>query len=510
MMNKSQAKAVYDLIKNYIDRFDGDDIDKYSLEKVCNLYKIFIDTTLNKVSKSSQYEGEVKKEVSIIKKIKILTKKSIPVGGRIKSYKEKAEKITSIFERHDIFYDLLLSYKHLNELERKIDREWDKYEKWFDWLVDNGEGSYLATHVAKLTHSSSKGSSIDSRFFSSCSKYNEYYLNSKGSGFVDSAYPNNKFSSISKLYAIKCEYGYIGDLLRNNPEEYLRGFFKDKELYRSCCEKMSSYIKEERKKSYFLNKQTYFPVGEASYHLLLPLKSSSLIHELHLEHKKYFDEGQIKAREQRKKKQYSPINVRAYPNKAYLHVTGSNHSNASALNGQRAGRIALFSAMPPQWQSTIKSVKTRDSIFDRDLGRYLKDDIRELKKYLLVIKKEALSIGKPERNAVVVKKLWIINESFFSYVQLCKSGEQALGWTISSNLPIEQQLLFEPEREDDKAVSIKMDRVWMKSLASSYGRWLNNQLKDKQLTLTPIHSELWGRHFLQDLREYIAIQEAEL
>jgi len=440
--------------------------------------------------------------ISLIEKEKKLKEKTL-----LQYQQEKYKKLLNILPADIVDLELSELDSEKKQFLLDLDKEFEP-EEWLTQWTPKARDISFATHVAKLTHSSSKGSSI----LDTTSIKDERYLttNTLSKPVVDTASSNAASLPIADVLKLSVDGVSVLDCLKSGETSLFRFLTKDDQLVEVWCQNLKQAYDSHQKQSYFLNKQTYFPVREGGYHLLLPLKSSSLIHEIHLEHKKYFDEEQTKAREQRKNKQYSPINVRAYPNKAYLHVTGSHHSNASSLNGQRGGRVALFSAMPPQWQSNMQPVAIKDSIFDRDLGRYLKDDIRELEKYLLVIKKEELSISKPVRNAAVVKKLRIINESFFSYVQLCKSGEQALGWTISSNLPIEQQLLFEPEREDEKAVSIKMGRAWMKSLGSSYGRWLNNQLKDKQLTLTPIHSELWGRHFLQDLREYIAIQEAEL
>jgi CRISPR-associated protein Csy1 len=240
----------------------------------------------------------------------------------------------------------------------------------------------------------------------------------------------------------------------------------------------------------------------------LPLTSSSLVHAIHLEHKKYWDEEQELARKKKSDKKYSAIVTRTYPNKAYLHVTGSNHSNASSLNGQRGGRMALLAATPPQWSSRLPSYTNKVDIFDKKLSYELSDEINELKKYLRLIQNKQLSASEPIRNAAVIRKLQAISEHLFEYIQQVNNCEGNHGWTIDSHLPIEQQLLFEPRRDDASAQATKANHEWQRTLSLIYGRWLNKQLKQKnKLLLTLVHEALWSEHFQNELREFVATQE---
>jgi CRISPR-associated protein Csy1 len=502
-------RDVVGVIKDFIDSLDSENIHKESFEKLAGLYKEFIESTIKKIKPLARENPRLKQDIILFNKIKISSKKSIPVKDRIASFKSKAARIVKSLNAHNILEDAVIEYEGIEKWESGL-RKWTKYEKWFDWLLDYGEDSYLATHIAKLSHSSSKGSSIDIRYYSPQQSENgNKYVSTIDPQYIDTAYPDNKYSVISKLYAQKSEDLYIGDLLRESPRKYLYEFTDDQELLDKWSNTISSYIKSENKKSYFLNKQTYFPVDDGQYHLLLPLTSSSLVHAIHLEHQKYFQDDAAKARNQRKENLYSSKEVRSYPNKAYLHVTGSNHSNASSLNGQRGGRIALFSTSPPHWQSSHQSILNKTTVFDADLSYQLKGEITELKKYLVIIKKEQLSMNKPDRNAAVIKKLFAISDAFFDYIELIKQQQMELGWTVSSDLDITQQLLFEPARQDEKANEEKLNKQWLKKLSNDYGRWLSRQLKDKQLQLTTLHSRLWSDQFYSVLREYVAIEEAE-
>ncbi len=228
-------------------------------------------------------------------------------------------------------------------------------------------------------------------------------------------------------------------------------------------------------------------------------------------HKKYWDEAQEKARKQRENKKYSATATCTYPKKAYLHVTGSNHSNASSLNGNRGGRIALLPTMPPQWRSRMPSYVNKISIFDKTLSFELKEEINDLRRYLFLIKDKSLSISEPKRNSAVMTKLQVISSQFFHFLETINANEAIEGWTMQSRLPPEEQLAFEPWREDAAATALKVNSLWQKTLAQNYGRWLNQQLSQKgKLKLTAIQAELWGDCFLPELREMVATQEVTL
>jgi len=507
-MSSDVTKKIQDAIKEYIDSVGDEKIADRTLDKVVGLYKDFLLDIYKQVKPVLKQNVNVKNTVSKLKNKKVA--KSASKKDKIDFTKCIIDELINLFKQQEVLGELSKTYKNI-EQEVKSVKSWNKYEQWIGWALDFGEESYLATHVAKLTHSSSKGSSIDVRYHSSCDKYNSLYILTHEKPILDTAYPDNKYSSISQLYNIEVEDLYIGDLLREDGGKYLQHLTSNNELLKSWSNCFSKFIKNENKKSYFLSKQTYFPVEDNKYHLLLPLTSSSLVHELHLEHKCYWEEEQEAAREKRKNKKYSTTATCTYANKAYLHVTGSNPSNASSLNGKRGGRIALLPSMPRQWKSNPPSYINKSSVFDKTLGFELKNNINDLKKYLLLIKNKSLSISEPKRNAVIINKLQAISSSFFNYVETINSNEGSSGWTCESKLPVEQQLLFESWREDEAAREVKIHNLWQTALSQNYGRWLNKQLAQKnKLSLTLIHETLWANAFLVELREFIATQEVTL
>ncbi|MBL4584543.1 MAG: type I-F CRISPR-associated protein Csy1 [Pseudomonadales bacterium] len=419
--------------------------------------------------------------------------------------KNKYGSLLSLIDKEVVNTDLLDLKSEYHEFSLHNTKE-HNVVKWLTQWASKAKDISFATHVGKLTHSSSKGSSI----LDITEEKNDHYLttNSLNNMEVDTASSNAASLPIADVLKLTANGISVLDCLKNGEKELFEKLTDDDVLIDEWNCQLKQAYDSTKKQSYFLSKQIYFPVKDNQYHLLLPLTSSSLVHELHLEHKRYWDEEQEVAREQKRNKKHSGTITKTYPQKAYLHVTGSNHSNASSLNGKRGGRISLLPTMPPQWQSDFQFNINKPSVFDKTLSFELKHEIDDLRKYLVLIKSKSLSISEPKRNAAVMNKLRAVSDNFFNYVEKINSSMTGTNWSRDASLPIEQQLLFEPWRVDETARGIKTDKQWEKTLSQSYGRWLTKLLKQKnKLPLTVIHEALWADVFALELREFISIQE---
>lgn len=428
-----------------------------------------------------------------------------------KSKKEKTQ--TPLVFQEDKYQQLLsllpepITDDEILALKDELDRFLIDLENEFNpitWLnewTSKASDISFASHVAKLTHSSSKSSSILDLTTQSSPRY--LTTNSLQSPEIDTASSNAASLPIADILKLSVNDVSVLECIKSGETDFLKHITDDDKTINTWCKVLKQAYDSTQKSSYFLNKQVYFPVGDNRYHLLLPLTSSSLVQAIHREHQKYFTDEAKEDRKLRKNQKYSANEVRSYPNKAVIHVTGSNHSNASALNGQRGGRVKLFPALPPQWQSRNRSIARKTSLFDEQLSYRLKNQIDDLKNYLHVLKKQQLSISKPDRNGAVVGKLTAISDEFFNYILEIQLQEVA-GWTIDSDLPVEQQMLLEPNREDEAAKVAKLAKDWLTMLSQSYARWLNKQLNNKQLGLTKIQAQLWREHFIFELKYYLA------
>ncbi|EMK6883247.1 type I-F CRISPR-associated protein Csy1 [Vibrio cholerae] len=463
---------------------------------------------------------------AIVERVIIQLEKVLPedkvktLKAEIKKIKKSKEQTALEFQRKkledllkwsgEVLTDpLLINLKQeLFEFVIKNSKDHEPVE-WLNNWAQKAKDISFATHVGKLTHSSSKSSSI----FDTTTDIDNRYLstNTLKSLAIDTASSNAASLPVADVLNLSVADVSLLDRIKEGDGSFFRLFTENQSLIENWLIQFKQAFDSSSKKSYFLSKQVYFPIAHDEYHLLLPLTSSSLAHELHLEHKKRWDEPYKKAFEQKGSKKYSDQVVATYPNKASLHVTGSNHSNASSLNGKRGGRISLMAALPPQWNAKLPSYAEHQSIFTRSLSYELWDEISELSSYLLLLKNKELSVSAPKRNAAVLAKLSAINDQFFNFIESINNSESQVGWTLTSKLDIEYQVLFEPWRDDDAALGLKKNNDWLNKISQDFGRWLNQQLnKNKQLKLTPIQAALWSDCFFLDLKEFFAIKEVEL
>ncbi len=502
---------LFSLAKKFIDEVGSDIIESRHFKDFSILYKTTVTDLIKEITTKNKKEPIITDELKILFSEKF--KKDTTNKEKTLFYREQCEKILKFLSDGNIkleFCDIVR--KLISEDKASFNRNY--YEKWIDWSIRHGEGCYLSTHNSRLSHSSSKGSSIDIRYYSDNIKNKLGYINTDLKYIsLDWSYYDNSYSSIAGFYFISDNDGnYLGDAIRRG-EDILSGFTTDKTLLSYWNKKLGEYIVNKHKKSFFLNKQIYFPIEDNQYHLLLPLVSSSLAQQLYEEFQQYFNDEQKNARACKKESKYTNTIAISYPNKAVLKVTASNHYNASKLNGMRGGKLSLLNAEPPQWKSSFSNIKTKQNIFDHQLENTIKEEITELKNYLRLLKNKKLSISHPVRNAAIRTKALAVISSFFDYIEMLVMAESQPNWASSSNLPFEQQLLFEPWREDDAVKDIKLNKQWQKELSIDFGRWLNKQLnsgKKNRLNLTPIHEAIWTDWFLYKLKEYSDIKEVSL
>ncbi|WP_171044428.1 type I-F CRISPR-associated protein Csy1 [Pseudoalteromonas citrea] len=385
-----------------------------------------------------------------------------------------------------------------------------KPANWLDeWAIKAKDISF-ATHVAKLTHSSSKGSSILDSSLSSDKRY--LTTNLLGDPEIDTASSNAASLPVADILKVEHNGFSVLDCLKAEDVSFFAEFTDDKEQIAKWVQGLKQAYDSDIKQSYFLSKQVFFPLGDQNYHLLLPLTSSSLAQALHNEHKQYFEDEQSLARQQRNNGKFSATPVVSYPNKAKYAVTRSKgnvtvHLNVSGLNKERNGFLYLLSSQPPGWQSKGKSYCGLDyKALYKALSFLSKNELRDLNKYLKLLKNRELSDSQPARAAAITKKVQAIIHALFDEVMLANTVEET-NWTKASKLTLPYQLLFEPYRDDEQATAEKLAGKWQTVISKDFARWLNKQLDERQLKLGTIHLELWAKLFSQELRSFIAIQE---
>ncbi|MBC8211510.1 MAG: type I-F CRISPR-associated protein Csy1 [Gammaproteobacteria bacterium] len=374
------------------------------------------------------------------------------------------------------------------------------------WAVKASDISF-ATHVAKLTHSSSKGSSI----FDKTTSSNHAYLTTNMLKWLetDTATANAASAPAGEILTLQINDKSLLDYVKEDDRTAFEHLTDNKEYIENWISCFKQAYDSDHKTSHFLSKQVYYPIENQQYHLLLPLVSSTMAHALFLKFRELSNEGHKSIREQKSKKKFDEKIATSYSNKATLTLTRSvkAHSNISSLNKDRFGELTLLPCSPPKWQSNEKLSLNQTNLFNRQLSFKLKDEVKDLQRLLLVIKSKGIGSKKPEMHQAIVGYVSDIAQAFFVEIIKFSLLNNEKGWTQKSSLTLPQQLLLEPGRDDEEAIQERNKKQWLSEVSDDFAEWLNRQLKHKQLNLTLTQQRLWKDVFSPQLREFIATQE---
>jgi CRISPR-associated protein Csy1 len=381
------------------------------------------------------------------------------------------------------------------------------------WLVDaasKASGVVLdVTHIAKLTHSSAKASNFNALTFGV--HHPQIFLVSANSVEklpIDFAYSTAEYAPIAEFLQLDCVGEMLGKLICENPSA-LKPYARDDTQLELWQEQFSLAFNEKTKSSHILAKQVYFPLTSATdYHLLTPLISSSLTQVIYdrIWEARRKDTPANKARAE---KTFSSEVVKLFHRTAVLKATQTNHQNVSNLNGKRSGQIILLPSVPPQWQTQNKPPIYLKTLFNRQLAALAKEPLTELKNLLLAIKSNKLSLNL-QRKQLIRIHITDIADVLFDYAAQIQGLKQHIGWSQDSQLPAHQQYWLDPFRPDEEFQTAKATLDWSSDIVIDFSKWINRQIKHKQLTLGMAHEKQWQKLFTPLLREFNALAEADL
>lgn len=381
------------------------------------------------------------------------------------------------------------------------------------WLADasnKASGVVLdITHISKLTHSSAKASNFNALVFGTQQpKTLLITANLTGKIPIDFAYSTAEYAPIAEFLQLNCAGQMLGKILCNNPAA-LKPFAQDDAQLQQWQEQFSLAFNEKNKSSHILAKQVYFPLISATgYHLLTPLTSSSLAQIIYdrIWEARRKDTPVNKTRAQ---KTFSSEVVRSFHRTAVLKATQTNHQNVSNLNGKRSGQLILLPAIPPQWQIQTKPPIHLKTLFNKQLAAQAKEPLTELKNLLLAIKANTLSVNL-QRKQLIRGHVTDIADVVFDYVTQIQYLRQHIGWSQDAQLPVHQQYWLDPLRPDEEFQAAKATLDWSSNVVIDFSKWLNRQIKHKQLTLGAAHEKQWQKLFTPLLREFNALAETNL
>lgn len=346
-----------------------------------------------------------------------------------------------------------------------------------NWLTDAAKRAgqiNMVTHAAKYTHSDTRCAGV---LFSSQSKSvtTMPYLSSAGcSSLTIDVVGNAAVLDVARLLQLESDGTIFLDEVAQGHSPSLRALAENDSQYQQWVDGFQAAFKSQSLQSGQLTKQLYFPVGENEYHLLCPLFASSLMQAVY-QRVDPFSEVTKAAREARKKEQYNAMPLVVFPQMAIQSFGGTKPQNISQLNTQRYGKGYLFSCRAPAWKQQDFLPSKGKKAFWKEFDHRSWSTARKLQEHLASHFKRTSTMEVRQQRAQLVDDLIDLLLQLAAEVQ---SKKEAAGWSITSDLPWEEQLWLDPYRaEKDKEFAQERSSLdWQKGIASSFAFWLNRSI----------------------------------
>ncbi|MCD9510368.1 type I-F CRISPR-associated protein Csy1 [Photobacterium phosphoreum] len=354
---------------------------------------------------------------------------------------------------------------NLNEQIQTAYQDFD-VQTWLTSAAVRAKQISLATHAVKFTHGSAKGSNI----LALVTHTDAPYLDSSAivTPAVD-AVGNAAALDVAKLLQLDDGNATLAVYLSQGDDHVLRPLASSDEQCQLWADGLRQALEVKTPSSHTLAKQIYFPIGgDNQYHLISPLYSSALAHELfhQVQHSRFSDEMKA-AREARKKNQPSDIDVVRYSNLAITISGGSKPQNISQLNSKRYGKTYLFPCTAPDWQSQYQPPMFGSNWFDsREVGRDTYYLVKLLAEFLVKVKPLDSNIRIRQRRDRLADQI------LDSILTLAAPHQvNAKGWSETSELSPAQQCWLDPQADH------LYSGDWQTEVSRDFGLWLNNRLE---------------------------------
>jgi len=231
-------------------------------------------------------------------------------------------------------------------------------------------------------------------------------------------------------------------------------------------------------------KQLYWRVeddahDDASYHLIAPLFSSSLAHNVWqtLQEHRFGDTAKA-ARQARKEGADSNTPVHEYPHLAVRKMGGTKPQNISQLNSERSGNNPLLASLPPLWQTREQVPLSSKRLMARFGYRpEVKQTLQRLRAFL-ESNPPANRDTRQQRDAMVFDLL----DEWLQLSATLRTVEPGWSQRPECQLSTAQKHWLDPEgmaqaASDANTRLADLDDT-LDAVAEDLARWLNAQLRD--------------------------------
>ncbi|MGF1907173.1 type I-F CRISPR-associated protein Csy1 [Aliivibrio salmonicida] len=377
------------------------------------------------------------------------------------------------------------------------------------WLSDAAKRAKqisLATHAAKFTHSDAKASSmLVSEQWSDSSYLVTASLEKKA---ID-AVGNAAALDVARLLKLECDGESLIIQLQQEHINALRHFTQDEKQLQEWKQGFEQALGDSKLSSHTLSKQLYFPlIGEdktsVEYHLLCPLFSSSLAHELYHEVRRtrYGESKEI--RDARKADKYHEKFDERFLNLAVQNFGGSKPQNISQLNNERHGQTFLLNCAPPQWKNIASPPISSTSIFGRELSFKTASLTRDFRLFLDNLREDDrnVHVRRQRDNAYLLP----IIDTVLNHVAVIQMMTEYAGWSNSDECKMKSShaLWLDAYNTDEAFRKSREKGDWLTFIAIDFANWLTHKLKShkEKYVLGDSEHAYFSKLFLHQLKHF--------
>ena len=401
------------------------------------------------------------------------------------------------------------------------------------WLADAARrvGQIRAvTHVLKATHPDARGSSlhvVPARLV----QHAEVGSHVLGEDYAEDVVGNAAALDVFKFLKLQVDGRRLLDWMQAGDADLLAALSADAAQAVEWAAAFASLIRQDAQpSSHPMAKQVYWLVGEnphddGSYQLLQPMFSSSLAHAVHAEiQDARFGEANTAARQAYRTGMPSTALYRDYRGLVARKLGGTKPQNISQLNSERGGLNYLLPSLPPPaWKPVGVKLLKRDTVFDQGLLRFgsMRELVHSLADFLKAHpdpvmetreRRDAIGQAIADELAMFGAAMRATHEPGWSRDAECRLADCEQLWLDPGrrDLPIRQDPQHPEWTEQDEAFRRDYDwGDWPDQLAARFGRWLNDQLRQRSDVLVALNeAEMrhWARQPVLDVAWPVPLQ----
>ncbi|MCE9680469.1 type I-F CRISPR-associated protein Csy1 [Shewanella sp. AS1] len=377
-------------------------------------------------------------------------------------------------------------------------------KEWLTNAAGRAKQISLATHAPKFTHGDSKASSM--LVSGDAPVETTHLVTAHLAEKAIDAVGNAAVLDVARLLKIEVNGESLIQQLQSGHVEALSAFTQDAEQLAQWQAGFKLALGDEKLSGHTLTKQLYFPLAsdgkDQNYHLLCPLFSSSMAHELYQQvtATRFGDEPKA-IREARRKEQYHPELDQSFPATAVQNFGGSKPLNISQLNNERSGRSFLLSCAPPSYQKQEKPPLNRRSLFDRQLSYQTRSLLSAFKVFL-----ESLT-GQESNFKIRYRRdyhyVMPLIDAVLTQAALVQSMGEHAGWASHEDCQLKAAHgLWLDVANPSAAFQAERDKGdWLTVVAQDFAAWLTLQLKSNdRYLLGDVEQNYFKKLFMQELK----------